>query len=99
MKIVKRLLFVFLLVTWGLLSAGEPVDINTATKDELMTINGIGPVIADRIVAERSAGVFCSLEELATRVKGVGKKIIETQSGNLTLGDIKKPCAANHEKT
>nr|VFK16652.1 MAG: competence protein ComEA [Candidatus Kentron sp. LFY] len=93
LSIIKRLAFVFLLATPGLPWAGDAIDINTATRDELTAIKGIGPVIADRIVEERTKGLFCSLQGFADRVKGVGKKIIGSQSDNLTLGDVEKQCA------
>nr|VFK13417.1 MAG: competence protein ComEA [Candidatus Kentron sp. LPFa] len=93
MKTIKRVLFAFLLVMPGLAAAGEPVDINTATEEELKAIKGVGPVIAQRIVATRGAGVFCSLEGFAARVSGIGPKIIETEQKNLTLGNVKKQCA------
>nr|VFK37386.1 MAG: competence protein ComEA [Candidatus Kentron sp. TC]VFK51464.1 MAG: competence protein ComEA [Candidatus Kentron sp. TC] len=92
MKTIKRVLFAFLLVTPGLAASG-PVDINTATEDELIAIKGIGPVIARRVVAERSAGIFCSLREFAARVKGIGARIIEVEHDNLTVGDVEEQCA------
>nr|VFK58303.1 MAG: competence protein ComEA [Candidatus Kentron sp. TUN]VFK67169.1 MAG: competence protein ComEA [Candidatus Kentron sp. TUN] len=91
-KTIKSILFVFLLATPGLLLANGSIDINTATKEELMTIKGIGLVKAERIIAERAAGVFCSLEGFAARVKGIGRKTIETHRDNLTLGDVKQRC-------
>ncbi len=50
-----------------------PLNLNTATKEELMTINGIGEVLAERIIAYREEhGGFTSLEEL-TNVKGIAE--------------------------
>ena len=50
------------------------VPINTATKEQLMTIEGIGDVFAERIIEYREAnGGFKSLEELQN-IKGVGDK-------------------------
>ena len=49
------------------------VDINTATLDELQTLTGIGPVIAQRIIDYRTEnGAFTSIEELLN-VKGIGE--------------------------
>ena len=45
----------------------EPPDvdsINTATREELLSINGIGPVLADRIISGRP---YSSLRELLDR--------------------------------
>ena len=51
-----------------------PLDINTATVEELMQIDGIGQVTAESIVSYREKmGYFCSLEDLLN-VDGVGEK-------------------------
>ncbi len=57
---------------------GEPeqtalIDINTATCEELQTLNGIGPVLAQRIIDYRTEhGPFTSVDELLN-VKGIGE--------------------------
>lgn len=58
-----------------------PVDLNSASAEELDELPGIGPVIAERIVADREAnGPFASLEDLA-RVSGVGDSIVTGLAG------------------
>lgn len=53
------------------------IDVNSATKVELMHLPGIGPSLADRILADReSRGPFTSPAELV-RVPGIGAKTIE----------------------
>ncbi|MFW2514603.1 helix-hairpin-helix domain-containing protein [Demequina sp. SO4-13] len=53
-----------------------PVDLNSATAEELEELPGIGPVLASRIVADRDAqGPFSSVEDLA-RVSGVGDALV-----------------------
>ena len=52
------------------------VNINTATLDELKTLNGIGDVIAERIVDYRSSNAFKSKEDIMS-VNGIGKAIYE----------------------
>ena len=48
------------------------VNINTATSEQLQTLPGIGPVLAERIIAWREEnGSFRAPEEL-TKVKGIG---------------------------
>jgi len=52
-----------------------PLDVNTATRAELMLLRGIGRVLADRIIAARP---FKTKEELITRnviSEGVYEKI------------------------
>jgi competence protein ComEA len=51
------------------------VDINTADYPELMQLPGIGPTLAQRIVASRQTdGPFASPDDLR-RVRGIGKKV------------------------
>lgn len=50
------------------------IDPNTASADELQRLPGVGPVIAQRIIAFRSkTGPFEDADEL-TAVKGIGPK-------------------------
>lgn len=59
---------------------GGPVDLNTATMEQLDTLPGIGPVLAQRILDWRTAnGRFSSVDELA-EVKGIGEA---------TLGELR----------
>lgn len=54
-----------------------PVRINTASIEELERLIGIGPVLAQRIVADRArGGPYRSAKDLL-RVKGIGPKTIE----------------------
>jgi len=59
-------------------ASGGPVDINHASAEELDTVPGIGPALAQRIVAFRKAnGPFARVEDL-TRVPGIGPKTLES---------------------
>lgn len=49
------------------------LDLNTASREELMAINGIGPVLSERIVAGRP---YKTVDELL-KVKGIGTKNLE----------------------
>ncbi len=54
-----------------------PVAVNSATLDELCTLNGIGPSLAEAILTEREAnGDFHFPEDLQS-VKGIGQKKLE----------------------
>lgn len=59
----------------GTLPSGV-IDLNSATAEELQTVNGIGPVMAERIVAYRTqVGRFTSVDQLLN-VKGIGAKTL-----------------------
>ena len=63
-------------------SAGEPIDPNTATVDEIMLLPGVGEVLAERIVEGRP---YKSVEELR-RVPGVGEKVFARIEDSLQIG-------------
>lgn len=53
-----------------------PINLNTATKSELMSLPGIGSKISERIMLFRQDhGNFQSIEDL-TKVKGIGSKML-----------------------
>lgn len=52
-----------------------PLDINAATAEQLQALPGVGPKLAERIVAERAKRPFASVEELR-RVGGIGPKTL-----------------------
>ncbi len=56
---------------------GTQININTATKEELQQITGIGPKYADRILEYRRVyQTFDSIDEIVN-VKGIGPKTFE----------------------
>ena len=64
----------------------EKVNLNTASKSELITLPGIGPALAERIVAYRDEfGPFTEINELMN-VKGIGEKSVARLSGQIELG-------------
>lgn len=55
----------------------EPLNVNTATAEELERLPRIGPVLARRIIAYRSAhGPFRRVEDLKA-VPGIGEKTLQ----------------------
>jgi len=55
-------------------SASAPVNLNTATAEQLATIPGVGPKMAERIIDYRQKnGGFKKIEDLMN-VSGVGEK-------------------------
>ena len=62
------------------------ININTATAQELTALPGIGPVLAERIVAYRDAhGPYTQLTDLM-KVDGIGTKRMEQLLDLITLG-------------
>lgn len=62
-----------------------PININTATADELTMVKGIGDTKAKNIVAYREEhGPFNSVEELK-EVDGIGDTLYEQIAGSFTV--------------
>ena len=68
------------------------INLNTATKEELVALPGIGPAKAQAILDYRNShGQFKSIEEVKD-VKGIGAKRFEKLKGELTVtGSAAKP--------
>jgi len=62
------------------------LDLNTTSKEELMSINGIGPVLAERIIAGRP---YKTVDDLL-KVKGIGSKKLEKIRPYVAAGAGKK---------
>ncbi|MBQ1273837.1 MAG: helix-hairpin-helix domain-containing protein [Cellulosilyticum sp.] len=58
-------------------SQNKLININTATKEELMTLNGVGEVKAEAIIVYRQEnGAFESIDEMM-QISGIGKKTFD----------------------
>src|SRR5271155_3962833 len=63
-----------------------PINLNTATSEELQLVPGIGPVTAEKILQMRkSYGAFKSVDDLRA-VRGIGPKRLEKMRKYLTVG-------------
>jgi competence protein ComEA len=75
-KLILAVLVLFLVAAPAAWAMG-PVNVNTATVEELSRLSNIGPAKAAAIVSYREEhGPFRSVQEL-TRVTGVGARTIE----------------------
>ena len=64
---------------------GQPVNLNTATLEQLDTLSGIGPLTAQKILDFREErGGFSSIEELG-EIPGIGDKRLATLREEVTL--------------
>lgn len=64
-----------------------PVNLNTATADELDTLPGVGPATAERIIAYRAKRKFKKPRDI-TRVKGIGKATFARLESKITVEDV-----------
>ena len=63
----------------------DKVSINSATKEELMTLTGIGEAKANAIISYRNEnGLFKNIEDIKN-VSGIGDSIFEKIKDNITL--------------
>jgi competence protein ComEA len=65
---------------------GAPVNLNTATAEDLQQVPGIGPATAEKILQMRkSYGAFKSVDDLLA-IRGIGAKRLEKMRKYLTVG-------------
>ena len=65
----------------------QAIPVNSADKEMLMTVKGIGPTLAESIIAYRqNFGPFKSIEDL-TKIPGVGKKRAASLAPFLLFGE------------
>lgn len=66
-------------------TTSSKISINTATKEELMTLPGIGESKAEQIISYREEnGPFTSIEDI-TNVSGIGESIFAQIKENITV--------------
>jgi competence protein ComEA len=92
----KRLMAVLTIVTVALMMSWvvpalaadlQKVNLNSATLEELMTLDGIGQTVAERILNFREKnGPFQKPEDLM-QVKGIGEKIFEANIDRIVIQD------------
>ena len=85
---MKRLLLLFVFSFSFSLLFGA-VNINTASKEELMTLKGIGEATAEAIIEYRKENKFIKIEDIKN-VKGIGDKKFESIKEDIEVKDSKK---------
>ncbi len=94
-----RKIFVLILAALAF-SAHAAVDINKASQADLESVQGIGPSMSKKILAERGKGSFKDWNDLVSRVAGVGdSNAAKFSSRGLSVnGAAFQPSAASLEK-
>lgn len=64
--------------------SSNKININTASKELLMSLNGIGEVYAKRIIEYRDNMKFASIEDIK-KVKGIGDKTFDKIKALITV--------------
>jgi competence protein ComEA len=87
MEMLRKFLFVVLVSLPLFLAAAQTVNINTADKETLMTVKGVGEKRAEAIIAFREQnGPFKSVDDLLL-VKGVGQSIVDDNRDALSTSE------------
>lgn len=75
-------------------AAAAALNLNTATKDELVALPGIGPAKAQAIIEYRNQyGPFKSVDEIR-KVKGIGEKLFVQIKPEIAVGGpVRNPLA------
>lgn len=85
---VITVLTVALMMSWAVpaLAADlQKVNINTATLEELMSLDGVGEKVAQKVLSFRKAnGPFQKPEDLMM-VKGIGQKMFEKNKDRIVV--------------
>jgi competence protein ComEA len=69
-------------------------EVNTATKEQLMEIKGIGDKKASAIITLRNEGNFTSFDDVQ-KVSGIGKKMIENIQNDVKSKSMSEKAETN----
>lgn len=80
-------IIVTLLLSTSLVFAGDKVNVNTASLEQLQSINGVGVSTAEAIIEYReNNGTFDQVDDLVN-VKGIGEKKLAKLAEQISVKD------------
>ena len=86
LSIVLLISLLFLSFCQPVMAVSGKININTATKKELVTLKHVGDKLADRIIEYRKDNPFENPNDIM-KVKGVAQKILETNKELIIVKD------------
>src|SRR5687767_3632539 len=87
-----RIGYALALACAGVAANAGPVNINTADAARLASeLTGVGPALAEAIVADRKTNGNFATAEALMRVKGIGARIVEINKANILVADPAPP--------
>lgn len=88
---IRKLMVAAAFALLSCIASADPLDINTASAEELQALQGIGPSKAAAIVTYRQEhGPFQSVDDLVN-VSGVGEKTLDSIRNDITAGESAQP--------
>lgn len=82
---MKNIVLYVLVIVLAASFSFAKINVNTAKKEELITLKGLGDKRADEIIKSRAKKPFKSIEELL-EIKGIGEKFIENNKKEICFG-------------
>ncbi|MFH2061347.1 MAG: helix-hairpin-helix domain-containing protein [Pseudomonadota bacterium] len=95
MKTIKKLSVYFLIglmfavMNQAAFAGSSKININTATKKELVALKHVGDKIAVKMISYREAQPFEKPEDIM-KVKGIGQKVYDANKDVIIVKDEKK---------